>query len=79
MIESNERDINILMLIYNFCPLIGGTEKQCLLQAKKLEEMGHKVQILTTEQNGQSSFEIIDGLAELSGCLYLFVQQFFSS
>ena len=50
------------MLIYYFHPIVGGAERQCLLQAKKLTEMGYSVSVLTTWHKKLVCSESVDGI-----------------
>lgn len=50
------------MLSYHFFPTVGGTERQCLLQAKTLKSNGYTVQVLTTEQPGLPACDHVDGI-----------------
>ena len=63
MLEQKRRPLpRILMIISLFHPLVGGTEKQAQRLAKKLQERGVTISILTREVKGCPDREEIDGI-----------------
>ena len=61
--DESKKKPALLMVIRQFYPLIGGTEKQAALLAKKLQECGCTIKLITARLNREwKKNELIEGL-----------------
>ena len=62
MSDTKDKEINILMVIGLFHPVVGGAEKACQSLSKGLMKEGISVTILTQHRDGFPEHEVIDGI-----------------
>jgi|SaaInl8_200m_RNA_FD_contig_123_12120_length_17318_multi_5_in_2_out_1_11 glycosyltransferase involved in cell wall biosynthesis len=70
--------MNILMVIGQYYPIIGGAEQQAQKLSEELVRQGHNVEIVTYTRRGLKKFELINGIKvfRLRGFLYKSIREY---